>query len=265
MPYLDRGDARIYWEARGSGDPVLLIMGLGYPSDMWYRTIPALTAHHRTITFDNRGVGRTGVPPGPYPIELLAEDAAAVAAEAAGRPVHVIGISLGGIVAQEFALRHPGQVRSLALIATHPGGPDAVPPEPAALELLAKRGDMDLRQAAEISVPFIYAPDTPRELIDEDIATRLRRPTEPGGYANQLQGAVAYSGAYDRLNAIEVPTLVVHGSADRLVPPANAPLIAAAIPGARLEILDGASHILPTDRTGQLNRLLTGFLASVSP
>lgn len=264
MPYLDRGDARIYWEAEGEGQPVLLIMGLGYPCDMWYRTVPALAERYRAVIFDNRGVGRTGVPPGPYPVEMLADDSAAVAQAAADGPVHVIGISLGGVIAQELALRHPQLVRSLALLATHPGGRDAVPLTDAALDLLGRRGQMDLREAAEISIPFVYAAGTPRERIDEDIDVRMRRPTDPLGYTHQLQGVVSYGGAYDRLGTIEVPTLVVHGSADALVPPANAPLIAAAIPGARLEIFEGASHILPTDSTEELNRLLLEFLDAPS-
>lgn len=264
MPYLTREGARIWWEATGTGEPVLLIMGLGYPSDMWYRTVPALSGF-RAIRFDNRGVGRTGVPPGPYPIPLLADDAAAVLDAAGEASGHVVGISLGGIVAQELALAHPAAVRSLVLIATHPGGAQAVPLEPEVMALLSTRAGLPPREAAEASIPFVYAPDTDPERIREDIDVRMRRPVDPAGYLNQLQGAIDYPGSFGRLATLRAPTLVVHGALDRLVPPANAPLLAGAIPGARLLVIDGASHIVPTDRTAEFNAALVDFLRSSSP
>jgi 3-oxoadipate enol-lactonase len=268
MPYLDHDGARIWWDREGSGPPVLLVMGLGYPSTMWYRVRPALAAHYSVIAFDNRGVGRTGAPAGPYSIEQMADDAAAVVAEAVGGEAgqdgtaHVIGISLGGIIVQELALRHPHLPRSLALLCTHPGGADAVLPEPEVVQMLTDRSAMTPQEAAEASVPFVYSPGTERALIDEDIAMRMRTPTTPEGYTLQLQAIMAYGGALDRLPSLQVPALVVHGTADRLVPVPNGELIAGAIPGASLRLLEGAGHILPTDRTAQLNDLLLEFLAS---
>lgn len=264
MPYLQRGDARIWWEAAGTGPSVLLIMGLGYPADMWYRVLPALAPRYRTIRFDNRGVGRTGVPPGPYSIEQMAADAASVLGAAGTARAHVVGVSLGGIIAQELAISFPDLTQSLVLISTHPGGGDAVELAPEAMQLLTARSSLSPRDAAEAAIDFVYAPQTSRSLIEEDIAVRMRQPTDPAGYTYQLQAAVDYRGAYSRLDRIHVPTLVVHGSADRLVPPANAPLLARAIPDAEQVILDGASHILATDRTDELNALLLRFLDSHS-
>ena len=270
MPYLDHAGARIWWEQEGSGPPVLLVMGLGYPASMWYRLTPALAGRYRVVTFDNRGVGRTGVPPGPYSIEQMADDAAAVLAAAladdgsdeADVSAHVVGISLGGIIVQELALRHPRLPRSLALLCTHPGGEDAVLPEPQVMQMLSDRSRMTPQEAAEASVPFVYAPETDRALIDEDIAMRMRSPTAPEGYTLQLQAIMAYGGALGRLGSLHVPALVVHGTADRLVPPANSTVIAGALPGARLHLLEGAGHILPTDRTAELSRVLLDFLDS---
>jgi 3-oxoadipate enol-lactonase len=265
MPYLQRGDARIWWRAGGTGEPVLLIMGLGYPSDMWHRTAPALRRAHRVVRFDNRGVGRTGVPPGPYPVPVLADDAAAVLAAAGESRAHVVGLSLGGIIAQQLALAHPEVVRSLTLLATHPGGPHALPPEPEVSRLLTARATMSPQQAAEAALPYIYAASTDPARIAADLAVRNHRPTSPAGYQGQLSGALAYPGAYPELGSIRVPTLVVHGVADRLVPPGNAALIAGAVPGARLVLLERASHILITDRTRAVNRLLLDFLAQPPP
>jgi pimeloyl-ACP methyl ester carboxylesterase len=272
---LSRDGARIWWESSGEGDPVLLIMGLGYPMSMWYRVVPALAASHRVITFDNRGAGRTGVPDGPYSIEQMADDAAAVleaalAAGAARAPAgesterdqgSVVGISLGGVIALEMILRHPELVGRLALVSTHPGGAEGVAPEPEVLTMLTDRSKMSPLDAARVAVPVVYAPDTDPARIEEDIAVRMDQPTSRAGYDNQLQAVFGYPGTFSRLGSISVPVMVVHGTADRLVPVANARILAEAIPGCVLELLEGAGHILPTDRTDALNACLVRFLA----
>jgi pimeloyl-ACP methyl ester carboxylesterase len=264
MPYAEGDGARIFWEEEGDGDPVLLIMGLGYPSAMWYRMLPYLVDGYRTIRFDNRGTGGTGVPAGTYTIKEMADDAAAVL-DAAGEPsAHVVGLSMGGFIAQELALRHAGRVRSLALVCTHMNGPEAVAPSPEALDMMARRSSMTPREAAEAAVPFVYATDTDRALIEEDFAVRMRQPTSPEGYERQLQAVLAHGGTYGRLPQIGVPTLVVQGTEDRLVDPANAPVLAGAIPGAQLVMIEGASHVLLTDRTQQTATALRAFLDDVA-
>ncbi len=264
MPYAASQGARIFWEEEGSGEPVLLIMGLGYPAAMWYRILPYLTDRYRTIRFDNRGVGSTGVPPGPYSVEQMADDAAAVLDGAGEGAAHVVGASLGGVIAQELALRHPDRVHSLVLACTHCAGPEAVPPSPEALAMLTDRSSMTPADAAEAALPFVYAPATPRLRIDEDVAVRMRQPTEPRGYANQLEAAVAFGGTWSRLPSIAAPTLIVHGVTDRLIPPANGGILAERIPGSRLEMLEGASHVLLTDQTERTGRGLRDFLDAVS-
>src|SRR6185369_17776086 len=107
MPDLTRDDGvKIYWEETGAGDPLLLIMGLGATLEWWQRLIPVLSPHYRTIVYDNRGVGRSDVPPGPYPIPVMAADAAAVMDAAGVKQAHVLGMSMGGMIAQEFALEY---------------------------------------------------------------------------------------------------------------------------------------------------------------
>lgn len=261
---MERDGARIWWESQGDGPPVLLVMGLGYPAAMWYRVLPYLVDGYRAITLDNRGVGGTGVPPGPYRIEQMADDAVAVLDAAGVDAAHVVGASMGGFIAQEIALRHPARVRSLVLACTNTNGPEAVPPDPEAIAMLAARTSMTPREAAYASRPFVYAPDTPDEVVEEDIEVRLRQPTTPEGYANQLQAAIAHGGTYDRLPRIAVPTLVVHGTEDKLVNPANAVVLAARIPRARVVMIEGASHIFFSDRTEESGALLRAFLDEVS-
>jgi pimeloyl-ACP methyl ester carboxylesterase len=115
MPFTHRPGARIWWEQSGTGDPVLLIMGHAYGAGMWHRTVPGLAASYRVIRFDNRGVGRSSDPPGPYSMPLMADDALAVLDAAGAAAAHVYGVSLGGAIALQLALDHPGRVRSLIL------------------------------------------------------------------------------------------------------------------------------------------------------
>jgi 3-oxoadipate enol-lactonase len=263
MPFIENQGARIYWDERSVGEPVLLIMGLGYPSDMWWRTRPVLDGRYRTIVLDNRGAGRSGAPPGPYPIAMMAADALAVLDAAGVESAHVFGISMGGMIAQELALQNPERVRSLILGCTAAGGPTAVRAEPEVTELLMNRGSMTLDQAALASIPFIYDRDTPRDRIEEDLAIRRAWFPRPEAYVAQLLGILAWE-AYSRLPQLKVPTLVVHGETDRLVPLANGQLIAARIPGAKLVTLPHASHIFPTDQSAACHAAILEFLADLT-
>jgi pimeloyl-ACP methyl ester carboxylesterase len=261
MAFVVNQGVTIYWDEAGQGDPLLLIMGLGYPSAAWYRTRPILEKEYRTIAFDNRGVGQSDMPAGPYPIPAMASDAAAVLDAAGVERAHVFGISMGGMVAQEFALQYPKRVRSLILGCTASGGPHAVRAEPEANAMVLARATMTREEAAEAAVPFIYHPSTPRRLIEEDM--EIRRPwfPQPAAYAAQLQGILAWEG-YSRLPQIKAPTLVIHGESDRLVPPGNGKLIAERIPGAKLVLLAGASHIFPTDQPEAAHQAIREFLAA---
>jgi 3-oxoadipate enol-lactonase len=262
MAFTANQGAKIYWDESGDGEPLLLIMGLGYPSCAWYRTRLVLEKRYRTIVFDNRGVGRSEMPAGPYPIALMASDAAAVLDAAGVDSSHIFGTSMGGMIAQEFALQYPQRVRSLILGCTAPGGPCAVRAEPAAMQMLMARGNMTREQAARAAQPFIYHPSTPQNLIEEDLEIRWPWLPHPDAYMAQLQGILAWE-AYSRLSQINVPTLVIHGESDRLVPAGNGKLIAETIPGAKLVILSNASHIFTTDQPEAAHRAIQNFLASL--
>jgi len=262
VPLLERPDnARIYWEAAGPGDgqAVLLIMGLAYPAAMWFRQMPALTERYRVIRLDNRGAGHTGdVPGAPYTVETMAADCLAVLDAAEVTTAHVVGISMGGLMAQEIALAEPERVRSLCLLATHPGIAHAVF-NPEAMAMLGNRGELTAQQAAESSIPFNYAPSTPRDRIEEDWAVRLPLAATNKGYLAQLTGTSQWDG-YDRLGRITTPTLVLHGELDALVPPANGRILAERIPGAELVTVPQANHLLGTDQPEQVSELLVSWL-----
>jgi 3-oxoadipate enol-lactonase len=264
MPYAKNSGVSIYWEEHGEGDPVLLIMGLGYTLEMWHRTVPILEQGYRTILFDNRGVGRTDVPVGAYSIPAMAADAAAVL-DSAGvdHRAHVLGISMGGMIAQEFALQYPQRVRSLILGCTSHGGPEAVLADPEVLTTLAARGTMSAEEGVRAMIPFIYDPGTPMERIEEDLVIRRRTFPTIQGYFGQLQAIFAYE-SRTRLAQLKAPTLVLHGESDRLVPPENGRRLARLISDARLEMLSGASHIFPTDQPEKSHQAILKFLAEQS-
>ncbi len=260
MSFLENRGAKLYWDEQGSGDPLLLIMGLSYPSYMWHRSRPILAKRFRTIALDNRGVGQSDAPPGIYSIALMASDAAAVLDAACVEGAHVFGASMGGMIAQEFALQYPHRVRSLILGCTAAGGPHAVQAEPEALQALMRR-DVTPEEAKEAILPFIYDRATPRERIEEDMAIRMKWYPTAQGYMGQLQGIFGWE-AYSRIAQITAPTLVIHGETDRLVPAANARLIAEKITGAKLVLIPHASHIFETDQPAAAQQAILEFLAA---
>jgi len=259
MPYADSSGTKIFWDQEGDGEPVLLIMGLGYSSDMWHRTRPVLSKHFRVISFDNRGVGKSGAPDGPYSMAQMAADAGAVLDAAGVASAHVAGVSMGGMIAQELVLSCPGRVRKLVLGCTACGGPRAVRAEPEANDVLLQRGGMTPEQAILAVIPYVYHPSTPLERIDEDLEIRLRTFPTAAAYRAQLAAILGWQ-SYDRLAHINAPTLVIHGEADRLVPPGNGRLVAEMISGARFVLVPQASHIFTTDQPAIAHKAILDFL-----
>jgi 3-oxoadipate enol-lactonase len=260
MPFVENLVARIYWDEEGSGAPLLLIMGLGWASHGWHRSRSILSEKYRTIALDNRGVGRSDAPPGPYSIAQMAADAAAVLNAARVNTAHIFGVSMGGMIAQEFALQYPNKVRSLILGCTATGGPQAVRAAEPVLQVLMTRGQ-DPDQFAKAITPFIYDPGTAPERIEEDAVMRRKWYASGDAYSAQLQAVLAWE-AYSRIAQISAPTLVIHGENDRLVPVENAKLIAARIPGAKLVVLPNASHLFLTDQTRAAHSAILDFLGA---
>jgi len=258
--YADSKGTRLYWDETGAGEPLLLIMGLGYSHEMWFRSRPLLAQHFRTIAFDNRGVGKSDVPPGPYTMAAMAADAAAVLDAAGVESAHVFGISMGGMIAQELALDFPGRVRSLVLGCTSCGGRNAARAEDRVLQLIIARANMTPEDGAQAMEPFVYNAGTPRERIAEDLEVRRRNFPTPMGYTGQLAGIFGWT-SFDRLKEIRVPTLIVHGESDQLVPPENARILQHQIRGSRLVMLPRASHIFTSDQPELAHRAILEFLA----
>jgi pimeloyl-ACP methyl ester carboxylesterase len=251
----------LHYERTGSGAPVLLVMGLGMSADGWWRSIPVLAEELECIAFDNRGAGRSDVPEGPYSIELMADDAMAVLDAADVERAHVYGISLGGMIAQTIALRHPDRVDKLVLGATTPGGHRHLKAKDEVLKLLGAREILTPEIAAWASVPINYARRTREqggERIAQDIAQRLAHPITGPGYGAQLGVAMSFK-LGEGASEIGHETLVVHGDEDVLVRPENGELLAELIPNATLRMLPNAAHFYVTDEPAS-DRAVLEFL-----
>lgn len=236
------------YEIHGDGEPLLLISGLAYGAWMWRYMIPYLAPHFRVIAFDNRGAGESDKPDGPYNAAMLAADSFGLLDALGIARAHVLGISMGGFIAQEMALTQPARIDKLILAATHYGGPDAVPPPPEALKVMTDRsGDLTalLLRGFEISTAPGFSARHP-EIIQELLAYRLTQPVPPAQYAAQVQVGLTHN-ASERLSHVQNPTLILFGAQDNVVPPANAVLLQEKTPHARVVILPDVGHLLPIE------------------
>jgi pimeloyl-ACP methyl ester carboxylesterase len=233
-------------------------MGLGYSSGMWHHIESDLAKRFRVILFDNRGIGQSEAPPGSLLIPDMAEDAVAVLDAAGVESAFVFGLSMGGFIAQELALRHPRRVRALVLGATACGGPHVVRAKQEVQDILVNRASMPVEQSIRAMFPYIYDASTPAARIDADMTVRMADYPDPSVYLAQLEGIRLWQGC-DRLHNIKSPALILHGENDELVPPANAHLLAQHIKGSRLCLIPNASHVFTTDTPDQAVRLIAEF------
>jgi 3-oxoadipate enol-lactonase len=238
--------AELYWERRGRGEPLLLIQGMSGTHVAWGEPfLSRLEADFDCVVFDNRGIGNSAEAAEPFLIADLAGDALTVMDAAGFESAHVLGISMGGMIAQELALAAPERLRSLALGCTYCGGEGSSLADPAdaqaLLEALAS-GNQDtvFRAMYEINLSPGFRADESNYADFTTMASTL--PARQKTVQLQLQAVVAHD-TQARLADISTPTLVVHGTADRMIPVANGELIASLIPGARLELLDGVGHM----------------------
>ena len=259
----DSQGVKIAYEIRGDGEPLALVHGLAYDRNGWGRFPDLLAQRFRVVLIDNRGVGESDEPEGPYAVAQMAADVVAVLDDAGIERTNLFGVSLGGYIAQELALAYPERLAKLVLASTAPGGPKAHPMPAAGLEAFGKYPTMErdagLRLMVENSLGERGVRDLPG-LVDEIFAYRLAH--APSLAAWQAQ---AYAGAtfdsYDRIGAIQAPTLVVQGGADNVVDPRNAELLGELIPNARVEIVPERGHLLVWEDSERVAELVTEFLS----
>jgi pimeloyl-ACP methyl ester carboxylesterase len=246
--YARNGRLRIAYELRGRWRRrpwLVLIQGLGYDRAGWAPVLRDLGRRFRLVLIDNRGSGGSDPPVGSFTVADMASDIAAVLRSARLGPINVMGVSLGGMVAQELAIGHPELVDALVLVATTPGWPDGYPMPAPSLALLATSAHLPEDVAARRNVENALAPVTVRDrptVVDELLAHRRVHRTDPRVWLAQMQAGAKYAGR-GRQSGINARTLVLHGGADRVVDPRNAELLAERIPDARLVLLPDLGHL----------------------
>src|SRR5882757_1634736 len=246
MPKVQVGDVNLNYDLHGKGEPLLMIMGLGASSAAWDpELVEDLARTFRVITFDNRGTGQSDKPDAPYSIEMFADDAASLLDKLDVPRAHIFGVSMGGMIAQEFALRHPERTATLTLGCTTAGGKNSVPPPPESLKILtAPRAGVSPEDIIRRGWPLGYTPKyiaEHRDALEAAIPRVLKYPTPPYAFQRQFEGTNTLK-THDRLPQIKAPTLVVTGAQDVLIPAKNSEIIAAQIPGAKLHIIPDAGH-----------------------
>jgi 3-oxoadipate enol-lactonase len=267
------GDIEFGYDRAGSGDPVLLVMGLGTPRIGWFNQFAFLAERYDVTSFDNRGCGET-VCSSPWTMQDMASDAIALADAMGYETFHLCGISMGGMISQEIALNFPERIRTLSLLSTSPGGPEAEAMTPEfALALTVPDPKARMRRAMELTFGEKFRRENP------DVMTMILDALESGsagvdplggegsaGFMGQVMAIAAWMGAggsASRLHEIALPTLVLHGGADLLLPVRNGEIIARDIPGARLRIWPEAGHALNAEYPGEVNPELVSHFESV--
>jgi len=239
--------ARLHHEIAGDhGSPVLLIMGLIMPGRAWVHQVAALSAHHRVITFDNRGIGRSERTRGPYRMDQLADDAVGLLDELGLPDAHIVGVSMGGHISQHLALRHRDRVRSLSLIATHAGGWRARLPDRQGIWwfLRAQTGDRDARGRAVANLLYPKAwlanadPANLRALLEND----LGQPVSRSVMLAQVAAILGHDAAARLRELAGIPTLIVRPGLDCLIRPRESDRLHRLLPHARLVRIDDAGH-----------------------
>ena len=268
MPKIASNGIDIYYEIHSQGKPLVLISGLGYSLWQWHRMVPFLMEHFQVITFDNRGVGQSDKPGGPYTAQMLADDTVGLLDALGIEKAILMGHSMGGFIAQALALDFPQRLDKLILCSTNFGGIHHVPVSPEAMKVLTDVSSDPLtrfKNGLIVSTAPGWAEKNP-ETIQEWIEWRVSNPIEPGAYQAQLAIGLALldnAAAFEaRLFQISIPTLILFGAYDKVVPPENASLLAEKIVSSQVVIFPDAGHFFPIEIPEAASETVTNFAGS---
>ena len=257
MPQIRLGDLDVSYELTGSGVPVVLVHGLGSSGRDWEWQVPALEGSYRVLTYDVRGHGRTSKPRGPYSVKQFADDLAGLLEHLDHRPAHVVGISMGGMIAFQLAVDHPELVRSLTIVNS---GPALVPHTFAEhVAIWTRRALAKVRGPAamgSVLAPRLF-PSAGQEALRREFIARWAE-NDKGAYYAALNAIIGWSVA-DRVGSLRVPVLVLASDHD-YTPVAAKEAFLGLIPGARLQVIADAHHAVPLERPEAFNAALREFL-----
>ena len=262
MPKISVNGLQFYYEIEGDGAPLVLIPGFSAGRWIWFKQTAELSRNFRVISFDPRGISGSDKPEGAQTIGLLADDVAHVLQTIGVESAHIIGASFGGFIAQEFALKYSAMTRKLVLCCTSFGGPNHVLPTTETLMALASTKGLNTEERMRANLLMAFTPEYVQTQVAEvDRIVHLRAINEVPEhiYLSQFEAARNFD-TESRVEQITSPTLVLSGDADVIVPVQNSRNLAAKIPGAKIQIIEGGSHMFFIEKADEFNRVVTDFL-----
>ncbi|OCA87957.1 alpha/beta hydrolase [Bacillus sp. FJAT-27225] len=263
MTKVNANGIEFYYELHGEGPPLVLLEGLGYASWMWARQVEELSKQFQVVIFDNRGVGYTDKPDMEYSIQLFAEDTAALLKALNIEKAHILGVSMGGFIAQELAICHPEMVDKLILCSTSFGGTNSIPIPKETLEIMlqgaSKGSDPERARYAVSTALNLETVEQNQDILDFIIAEQKKNPQPKEAYQRQLFAGASFN-AEDRVQTISAETLIIAGSGDRVVPYENARLLNEQIAGSRVAIIEQTGHLFFMEAPEETNQLIINFL-----
>ena len=266
MPVVKLENLELYYEIIGQGDPLVMIRGLGSNVDHWYEQAPVLSKKYQLLVFDNRGIARSSNPGGPFSTGDMAADTTALMEAVGIKNAHVLGFSMGGMVAQEMALNYPEKVNGLILVATDCGVTQRIKARPEVSRLFSEMVSQGTAEAKLAAAACLYAKQTfesKMDVIERYNEVSMRFPASTDMMARQWE-AVTQHDACSRLQNISSPTLTLTGSEDVLIPPENAKIMADMIPDARTKTITDGGHLVPIEQPQQFNTAVIDFLDGLS-
>jgi pimeloyl-ACP methyl ester carboxylesterase len=265
MPTIHKNDAEIRYETSGSGDPLVLVPGFASGAWSWKWQIEPLSENSQVITFDPRGISRSRLTgSGQLSIELIADDVAAILDSIGAKVANILGISFGGFVAQEFALKYPDRTGKLVLASSSFGGKNHVAPEMPVLVAFASTEGMNSAERIRQYLTMAFTPgfvESDPGTVDEFCRLRGDNAVPESVYLGQLRAAMGFE-SESRLRQIAAETLMISGDSDVIVPVQNSINLAAAIPNARIEIIAGGGHMAFVEQANEFNRVVGKFIGS---
>ena len=265
MPKQKVNGIEIYYETHGGGGPLVLIMGLRRNAEWWYRQIPPLSKHFKVLVFDNRGAGRTDKPKMDYSIRLFADDTAGLMEALGIREANILGVSMGGYIAQELTLNYPNRVKRLVLGCTGPGGERAVLASPERLKKFTANEGLTPEEILKKDMDIYFSDEyikKNQEKMEEFVEISLRYYQPPDAFERQFAACLRHD-TVKRLSRIHVPTLILSGDDDPLVPPENSRILKELIPHAELNFFHSCRHCFFIEQDEATNQKVTDFLKSI--
>ncbi|OLS16728.1 MAG: 3-oxoadipate enol-lactonase 2 [Candidatus Heimdallarchaeota archaeon LC_3] len=264
MPYIKT--IRIYYEIHGPDEapPLVLIEGIWQDSWMWFRQIPDFSKKYRCIVFDNRGIGRTSKPDSPYSIKMMVDDILALLNELNVPKAHILGVSFGGFIAQQFAISYPEKTISLIIATSHFGGKNYIQMEKKDLalmvasqtETISKEQALEMRLSVGHSEEFLKSN---RKLINQTLIWREQHQAPDYSRLHQFRAALDVDLEND-LHKITSQTLIIQGTKDKLVPPENAKLLNQKISNSEIFYIEGGPHWISIENFEEFNQAILEFL-----